>query len=94
MSRNLIDAVVLGNLYALLKAYLRGGSGRTYFADVKARIEGCYYYPDVMVTCDDRDLSSSLVKRYPYLVVEVRCFAAMGRGCGCCIPSARGMVVS
>jgi Uma2 family endonuclease len=65
--------LITGNLYALLRTHLRGGPCRTYFADVKARIEAlnCYYYPDVMVTCDDRDLSSSTVKRYPCLVVEV-----------------------
>ncbi len=65
--------LITGNLYALLRTHLRGGACRTYFADVKARIEAlnCYYYPDVMVTCDDRDLSASTVKRYPCLVVEV-----------------------
>jgi len=30
-----------------------------------------YYYPDVMVTCDDRDRSSSHSKSYPCLIVEV-----------------------
>jgi Uma2 family endonuclease len=62
-----------GNLYAILRAHLRGSGCRTYFADVKARIEklNCFYYPDVMVTCDDRDLASSTVKRHPCLIIEV-----------------------
>ncbi|MBD1874970.1 Uma2 family endonuclease [Nodosilinea sp. FACHB-131] len=61
------------NLWALLRAHLRNQGCRAYALDMKARIEvlNCYYYPDVMVTYDDRDLSSSVVKRYPYLIVEV-----------------------
>jgi Uma2 family endonuclease len=64
---------IAGNLYALLRANLRGSGCRTYFADVKARIEvlNLFYYPDMMVTCDDRDLASSAVKRHPCLIVEV-----------------------
>lgn len=64
---------IAGNLYALLRAHLRGTGCRTYFADVKAHIEvlNRFYYPDVMVTCDDRDLSSSTFKHYPCLIVEV-----------------------
>lgn len=30
-----------------------------------------YYYPDAFVTCDPRDRSDRLVKRYPKLIVEV-----------------------
>ncbi|NJL46045.1 MAG: Uma2 family endonuclease [Leptolyngbyaceae cyanobacterium SM2_3_12] len=65
--------VIAGNLYALLRNHLRGSRCRTYFADVKARIEtrNRFYYPDVMVTCDERDLASSTFKRYPCLIVAV-----------------------
>ncbi|MGG6242402.1 Uma2 family endonuclease [Nodosilinea sp. AN01ver1] len=61
------------NLWALLRAHLRNQGCRAYALDMKARIEvlNCYYYPDVMVTCDDRDFSSSAVKRHPCLIVEV-----------------------
>lgn len=40
---------------------------------MKARIEelNCYYYPDVMVTCDERDRTTNTFKRYPCLIVEV-----------------------
>jgi Uma2 family endonuclease len=64
---------IAGNLYALLRASLRGRECRTYFADVKARIEALnrFYYPDVMVTCDARDMASSSVKCHPCLIVEV-----------------------
>ncbi|WP_448564196.1 Uma2 family endonuclease [Trichothermofontia sp.] len=65
--------LMAGNLYTLLRGHLRGSGCRAYFADVKARIEAInhYYYPDVMVTCDDRDRSSSTFKQYPCLIVEV-----------------------
>lgn len=61
------------NLWALLRGHLRGQGCRAYALDMKARIEAAnrFYYPDVMVTCDDRDLESSRFKRYPCLVVEV-----------------------
>jgi len=65
--------LIAGNLYALLRTHLRGGNCRTYFADVKARIEALnrFYYPDVMVTCDDRDRTNTTFKCHPCLVVEV-----------------------
>jgi Uma2 family endonuclease len=64
---------IAGNLYALLRSHLRGSGCRTYFADVKAHIEALnrFYYPDVMVTCDERDNALSLYKQHPCLIVEV-----------------------
>lgn len=68
-----VHNLLAGNLYALLRGHLRGGTCRTYFADVKARIEALnrFYYPDVMVTCDDRDRANSTFKCHPCLIVEV-----------------------
>lgn len=64
---------IAGNLYALLRSHLRGQRCRAYFADVKARIEARnrFYYPDVMVTCDERDTALSTYKQHPCLIVEV-----------------------
>lgn len=64
---------VTGNLFALLRNHVRGGSYRVYIADMKARIESLnrFYYPDVMVTCDPRDRETPTYKRYPTLIVEV-----------------------
>lgn len=61
------------NLWALLRSHLRNRGYRAYALDMKAHIEdlSCFYYPDVMVTCDDRDLAASTLKRYPCLIVEV-----------------------
>ena len=64
---------VAGNLCTLLRNHVQGGGCRVYMSDMKARIESknIYYYPDVMVTCDERDKSSQSFKRYPCLIIEV-----------------------
>jgi Uma2 family endonuclease len=61
------------NLATLLRSHVRGSGCRVYIADMKARIEELnrYYYPDVMVTCDQRDQETSTYKRFPRLIVEV-----------------------
>lgn len=61
------------NLWALLRGHLRTGKCRAYALDMKACIETLnrYYYPDVMVTCDDRDRANTTCKRHPCLIVEV-----------------------
>lgn len=61
------------NLVTLIRSHLRGSNCRVYFADVKARLEecNCYYYPDLMVTCDPRDAETTTYKRYPKLIIEV-----------------------
>ena len=66
-------ATIAGNLFALLRSHVRGSGCRVYIADMKAHIEArnCFYYPDVMVTCDPRDQETSTYKRFPKLIVEV-----------------------
>lgn len=61
------------NLATLLRSHVRGSGCRVYIADMKARIESLnrFYYPDVIVTCDPRDLETSTYKRFPSLIVEV-----------------------
>lgn len=64
---------ITGNLFTLLRNHVRGSGCRAYVADMKARIEtvNIFYYPDVMVTCDERDKTPDDFKRYPSLIVEV-----------------------
>ncbi|MEH2454989.1 Uma2 family endonuclease [Nostoc sp.] len=64
---------IAGNLFALLRNHVRGSGRRVYIADMKARIESLnrFYYPDVMVTCDQRDQETPGYKRFPCLIVEV-----------------------
>ncbi|BAY26986.1 hypothetical protein NIES2100_68060 [Calothrix sp. NIES-2100] len=61
------------NLASFLRNHVRGSGCRVYIADMKARIESLnrYYYPDVMVTCDQRDQATPAYKRFPCLIVEV-----------------------
>ena len=61
------------NLAVLIRSHLRGSNCRIYFAGIKARLEerNCFYYPDLLVTCDPRDTETPTYKRFPKLIVEV-----------------------
>ncbi|MFP4297186.1 MAG: Uma2 family endonuclease [Spirulinaceae cyanobacterium] len=61
------------NLTTLLKNYLRGKGCKVQMADAKVEIAEAraYHYPDVMVTCDERDQRARMVIRHPCLIVEV-----------------------
>lgn len=61
------------NLATLLRNHVRGSGCRVFISDMKARIEKSnrYYYPDVMVTCDERDKQNATEKKFPCLIVEV-----------------------
>ena len=68
-----IHVTLAGNLFALLRSHVRGRGCRVYIADMKARLEArnCFYYPDILVTCDPRDAEIATYKRFPKLIVEV-----------------------
>jgi Uma2 family endonuclease len=61
------------NLAFLIRSHLRGTECRIYFADIKAQIEAknCFYYPDLLVTCDARDRETSSYKCFPKLIIEI-----------------------
>jgi Uma2 family endonuclease len=61
------------NLAALLRNHVRNSGCRVYIADMKVRIQSLnrFYYPDVMVTCDDRDRETLVYKQFPNLIIEV-----------------------
>ena len=65
--------IVSGNIYTIIRNHLRGSDCRVYFADVKVRLEkrNHFYYPDIIVTCDDRDRETATYKSFPKLIVEV-----------------------
>jgi Uma2 family endonuclease len=74
---------IAGNLFALLRNHVRGGPCRVYQADMKVRVRNeAFFYPDVVVTCDERDRRSEYAKEHPVLVVEVlsETTAAFDRG--------------
>ena len=66
--------IITGNLSALLVNHLRGTGCISYATDMKVRLPGLnlFYYPDLAVTCDERDRRSDedfIV--HPKLIIEV-----------------------
>lgn len=61
------------NFGFLLKAHLRGGGCRVLNSDARVNIVKStdYVYPDVSVTCDERDKTTSQFITHPCLIVEV-----------------------
>jgi Uma2 family endonuclease len=69
---------IFGNALISLSAALRGQPCGVFIADVMLRVQAAdaYFYPvypDIVVTCDPRDLvdGSALAVQHPWLVVEV-----------------------
>jgi Uma2 family endonuclease len=66
--------IITGNLSAQIVNHLRGGGCISYATDMKVRLSSLnlFYYPDLAVTCDDRDLlSDEDFILHPKLIVEV-----------------------
>lgn len=61
------------NLYRALYPHLRPRGCRINVADVKVQVslDNPYYYPDVIVSCDPRDLNARKFIQYPKLIVEI-----------------------
>ena len=61
------------NLGALLKSHMRGRGCKTLNSDCRVSIVGStkYVYPDLSVTCDERDRTTAQYITYPCLIVEV-----------------------
>lgn len=66
--------IITGNLSALLINHLRGKGCIAYATDMKVRLPtlNLFYYPDLVVTCDNRDLIADQdYILYPKLIIEV-----------------------
>ncbi|MBW4485389.1 MAG: Uma2 family endonuclease [Tildeniella torsiva UHER 1998/13D] len=60
------------NLYTLLRPHLKQRGCRGNVADAKVKItDNIYRYPDLVVSCDRRDIQAVDAIQYPSLVVEV-----------------------
>jgi Uma2 family endonuclease len=61
------------NFVTILKNHLRGSGYKTLSSDVRVNIfqSDNYVYPDISVTCDDRDKLTPQYITYPCLIVEV-----------------------
>lgn len=68
-----VHATVAGNVFAALRAHLRGTPCLPFIADMKLRVASAdaFFYPDVMVSCDGRDRRADLFVEHPQLIVEV-----------------------
>jgi len=65
-------AAISGNIYAILRNFLRGSQCRVYDSDMKVRVsEKQYFHSDVTVSCDLYDRGTAAIIRSPRLVVEV-----------------------
>lgn len=63
---------ITANFAAILIPHLRGKGCKTSVSDAKVLTKSQkYYYPDLVVTCDDRDRQSREFLQYPCLIAEV-----------------------
>jgi len=64
---------IASNLIFILKGHLRGGGCQVGNSDCRVNIFETqdYVYPDVSVTCDDRDRTAIQAIQYPCLIIEV-----------------------
>jgi Uma2 family endonuclease len=67
-----VHGLVAGNLFAGLKAHLKGSPCRAFVEGMKVQLaDDTLFYPDVFVTCHAQDLKTEMVFRHPMLIVEV-----------------------
>lgn len=69
--------IIAGNLVTMLNMHLLDTNCIVLTSDIKVRIEAadCYYYPDIAVTCDRRDMADTNYNDdfilYPSLIIEI-----------------------
>ena len=69
-----IHATIVLNLATALKLHLRGSGCRPFSENMKVQLEAvnAFYYPDLVVTCDERDNQpTQTFIAYPCLIMEV-----------------------
>jgi Uma2 family endonuclease len=66
-------AIIISNLVALLRPHLRGSGCLVMTQDMKVKLprQRKFYYPDLLVTCDDHDRENRYFKEHSKLIVEV-----------------------
>jgi Uma2 family endonuclease len=64
---------ITANFTAIILSHLRGNQCKVLASDMKVNIavKNIYYYPDILVTCDERDRQSKKHKSYPCVIIEV-----------------------
>jgi Uma2 family endonuclease len=66
-------SLIAVNITGILKNHLRDSSCRTYSSDAKVAVseKGPFYYPDVTVSCDERDKQAIKFIQHPCLIIEI-----------------------
>jgi len=65
-------SIIIANLTATIKGPLKGHQCRVYNSDVQLKLsEKRYVFPDITISCDERDRNQKETIRYPRVVVEV-----------------------
>jgi Uma2 family endonuclease len=65
-------SIIIANLTATIKGPLKGSQCRVYNSDVQLKLsEKRYIFPDITVSCDERDRNQKETIPYPLAVVEV-----------------------
>ncbi len=61
------------NLACTLKSHLKTKGGKVLICGAKVQVSetGSYHYPDVVVSCDERDKKAINFLQYPCLIIEV-----------------------
>lgn len=61
------------NITTALRTHLRGKGCKVFMADAKVCVseKGPYFYPDVVVSCEERDRRALKMVQYPCLILEV-----------------------
>lgn len=68
------DHVIVSlNIASVLKQHLKGKPCQAYISDMKLRVEqvDAFFYPDVMVSCDEDDHKAEQFLSNPTLIIEV-----------------------
>ncbi|MBK9013099.1 MAG: Uma2 family endonuclease [Saprospiraceae bacterium] len=65
--------VICGNIYIVLRSLLKNTFCKVFMENVKVQIASKkdYTYPDVLVTCDERDFDKRYIIEHPSVIFEV-----------------------
>lgn len=62
---------IAGNIYVTLWGNVRDSCCRVYMTDMKLQVDRVFYYPDVMVCCEEPETENPVFRTDPCLLIEV-----------------------
>ncbi len=64
---------ISGNIFSEIRSFLKqkNTSCSSYINDMKVKVQDNFFYPDVMVVCDQQDNENDYYKTRPVIIVEV-----------------------